>query len=436
MSTMNVGAKTVVGYFSDMSYAEAVIQDLERSGIAKDQISIVAGNESGKYKDYATREGTGGAGAGAGTGAAIGGGLGLIAGLAALAIPGIGPIIAGGAIATALTGVGIGAAAGGLIGGLTNMGVPHEDAESYAEGVKRGGVLVTVRADDDETAERAADIMDDHGAEDINQRAAEWKNSSSTTGNYTTGTAVPNPSTPDINANRMMDTGQKSTSTGSMAGMSKGTRSESMTGREQSIPVVEEHLKVGKRQVSRGGVRVFSHVTEKPVEETVNLREEHVKVDRHRVDRPATEADFGAFREGTIELTETSEEPVIQKEARVVEEVTLGKDVEQRQQTVRDTVRRTDVEVEKMGSGQSDDDAAYRRDFESRYPGRDRDYGQYMPAYSFGSKWANDPKYKGRNWSDVETTARKDWESSGARGKWEDFKGAIQHGWDRVRARV
>lgn len=115
-----------------------------------------------------------------------------------------------------------------------------------------------------------------------------------------------------------------------------------------AIPVVEEELQIGKRQVSRGGVRVYSHVTETPVEENVRLREEHVRVQRHAVDRPASEADFRAFKEGAIELTETAEEAVVAKYARVVEEVVIGKEVSERTQTVRDSVRRTDVEVEEI----------------------------------------------------------------------------------------
>jgi uncharacterized protein (TIGR02271 family) len=88
------------------------------------------------------------------------------------------------------------------------------------------------------------------------------------------------------------------------------------------------------------------------VEESVQLREEHVRVQRNPVNRPASEADFNAFKEGTIELTETTEEPVVSKRARVVEEVVVGKDVTERTETVRDTVRKTDVEVEEVGPDQ------------------------------------------------------------------------------------
>ena len=118
---------------------------------------------------------------------------------------------------------------------------------------------------------------------------------------------------------------------------------------ETSIPVVEEELKVGKRAVEGGGVRVHTEMHEKPVEEQVNLREEHVRVDRHAVNRPATAADINqSMKQGSMEVTARSEEAVVQKEARVVEEVVLNKEATERTETVRDTVRRTDVDVEKI----------------------------------------------------------------------------------------
>jgi len=115
------------------------------------------------------------------------------------------------------------------------------------------------------------------------------------------------------------------------------------------VPVVEEQLDVGKREVQRGGVRIFTQTTERPVEESVTLREEHARVERRPVDRPATEAELGsAFQEKSVELRETAEEPVVAKTAHVVEEVDVGKEVSTRTETVRDTVRRRDVDVEEL----------------------------------------------------------------------------------------
>lgn len=117
---------------------------------------------------------------------------------------------------------------------------------------------------------------------------------------------------------------------------------------EVTLPVVEEQIRVGKRAVERGGVRVHSRMTERPVEESVTLREETVHVDRRPVNRAVSEADMAAVRGGAIEVTETDEEAVVSKQAHVVEEVIINKQVTEREETIRDTVRRTDVEVEEL----------------------------------------------------------------------------------------
>ena len=119
-----------------------------------------------------------------------------------------------------------------------------------------------------------------------------------------------------------------------------------LTGRrDESIPLAEERLTIGKREVTHGRVRIRSYVVETPVEEQVRLREEHVEIERRAVDRPATDADR-LFEERTIEATETAEEATVQKEARVREELSIRKESTERTETVRDTVRRTEVEIE------------------------------------------------------------------------------------------
>jgi uncharacterized protein (TIGR02271 family) len=114
---------------------------------------------------------------------------------------------------------------------------------------------------------------------------------------------------------------------------------------EEVIPVAEERLRVGKRDVSHGRVRVRSYVVETPVEEQVTLREERVAVERRPADRALGDAER-AFQERTIEAEERGEEAVVSKQARVTEEVVVRKEAEQRTETVSDTVRQTEVEVE------------------------------------------------------------------------------------------
>jgi uncharacterized protein (TIGR02271 family) len=141
---------------------------------------------------------------------------------------------------------------------------------------------------------------------------------------------------------RTMNTGTTTGYTGS------GMRDETTGDDTRKIPIIEENLEVGKREVNTGGVRLRSKIIERPVEESVRLREERVNVERNTVDRPATDAEFSNFQERDIEMVERSEVPVVNKEARVVEEVSLTKDVEERTETVKDTVRKTEVDVENL----------------------------------------------------------------------------------------
>lgn len=128
------------------------------------------------------------------------------------------------------------------------------------------------------------------------------------------------------------------------------------TADEISIPIIEENLVVGKRTVEKGGVNVRTTLTEKPVEETVSLREEEVSVERHKVDRPV-DTSGDVFQEGSFDVTTQAEVPVVSKTARVVEEVVIDKETTEHTETVRDTVKRTDVEVDEFDTN----DAANRR---------------------------------------------------------------------------
>lgn len=119
-------------------------------------------------------------------------------------------------------------------------------------------------------------------------------------------------------------------------------------GTTNTLPVIEENLEVGKRDVQTGGARITSRIVERPVEERINLREEHVNVERTPVDRVISGTDVNAFKEEEFELTERAEVPVVNKEARVVEEISLNKEVEEREETIKDTLRNTEVTEEKI----------------------------------------------------------------------------------------
>jgi uncharacterized protein (TIGR02271 family) len=202
--------------------------------------------------------------------------------------------------------------------------------------------------------------------------------------------------------------------------------------------VVREELHVGKREVLRGGVRVYNRVDEQPVEEEVELREEHVRVDRRPANRPATEADLRGHDE-VIEVTEKAEVPVVNKTARVVEEVVVGKETTKRSENIKDTVRRSDVKVEKIGTQDStfaDYDDDFRRDFPTRYGSvRGANYEAYAPAYQYGYRMASDDKYRGRRWDEVEADLRYGYERSYPDSKWEQMKDSIRYGWEKVTGR-
>jgi heat induced stress protein YflT len=147
-NTSNQERGTVVGLFYDPAQAELAIRELKRDGFSDDEIGVLMQD---RQKQQHLADTTGTKVSEAATTGAIGGGvaggvIGLLAGVGALAIPGIGPIIAGGALASTLAGAGIGAAAGGLIGALVGMGIPEEDARYFEEGIRSGGILVTVKA--------------------------------------------------------------------------------------------------------------------------------------------------------------------------------------------------------------------------------------------------------------------------------------------------
>lgn len=303
---------------------------------------------------------------------------------------------------------------GGVRGFFRSLFGGHEEehADIYSEAVRRGNYLLTVHAQTDEQADQATEILNRYNPIDINERAAQWKSE----GWSRYETAAPALSEQEIQQER------------SRYGEGKTT-----------IPVIQEELQVGKRVVQRGGVRIFQHVVETPVQETVQLREEHVSVERHPVNEPATEADMANLKESSFEVRESAEEAVVAKTARVVEEVVVGKDVSERTETISDTVRRTDVEVEQMaGNGQGAttttafDDTDFRNHWQTTYGKSGGRYEDYALAYRFGSRMASDERYSKYRWTDVEPDVRRDWEASNATHPWERVKDAVRYGWEKV----
>lgn len=198
----------------------------------------------------------------------------------------------------------------------------RKQASTYAEAWRRGHYVVVADVESN-LVDRAIAILNREGTVDLERRAELWKK---------TGYA-----------------GQYDRSAKPYTREERERELATYAEQTQSIPVVQEELVVGKHVTQRGGVRIHSYVEERPVEERVRLREEHLNVQRRPVNRPAATTD-AAFQERTVDVTAQGEEAVVEKRARVVEEVVVGKEVEQREETVRDTVRRKDVDVEQVSA--------------------------------------------------------------------------------------
>jgi uncharacterized membrane protein len=167
--------KTIVASFDGYPTARRVVRQLMDDGYMSRDIGIMASNVSGDYRAASGEEKESAHTASCAlTGGVVGGAAGLAASLMALSIPGIGPIVAAGPLVSMLTGAGAGAVAGGLIGALTEAGVPEEHANYYAETVRRGGAIVTVKVDESR-ADRAAAIMRANGAIDLDARVSRWR---------------------------------------------------------------------------------------------------------------------------------------------------------------------------------------------------------------------------------------------------------------------
>jgi len=219
----------------------------------------------------------------------------------------------------------------------------------------------------------------------------------------------------------------------------RSMESRSREGGERVIPVTEENVQVGKREVPENMVRVYSHTESVPIQENVSLREERADIQRRGVDRPVSDADRDAFKETSVEIPEMREEPVVSKEARVKEEVLVGKEFNERNETISDTARRTRVDVDRSGgqehpmaaTGLNAEDEDFRRHYQNLYGGRG-DFEAYRSAYHYADEDSEARRYQGRDWSEVEEDLHRSWDRSHG-GTWNEFKEAIRYGWNKKR---
>ena len=313
--------KTIAGTFDSMVQAELVFHELENLGIPREGISILAGNDAQRRDEYLAKakEAQTGAGAAAASAASFGGGIGLVASLVALAIPGVGPFITGGAITTLLAGLGVGAVGGGLIGAFRNMGIDREQAPLYEEAVKRGAVMVTAHVSDPLENEAVA-VMDRHGAHDLENAADTWK---------AAGWEGPNPHPYALD--------------------------DSYHAHEPSEPASRETAPRPTR------ARVYDY-------------------------QPMEENSAGSTR---------AAQPVAGTQAQT-------------------------------GTQQT---GASNSEFQFPTASKPIHVSSSDPAYVFGNRWASDPNYAGRSWTDVESDLRNNWNALGS-GPWDTFKDNIRQGYE------
>lgn len=220
--------------------------------------------------------------------------------------------------------------------GLGDFTMSNDDRHAYGEALRRGGALLCAEVDGDENGDRIVQVLEQTSSVDLEERQRGWQQEGWT----------------PYQQNQQQQTGGGSTQ--QVAGNATASVEE------ERIPIVEEELRVGKREVERGGARVRSYIREVPVQEEVTLREEHVQVERRPVEQAAGTASTAATASGdmlqdrTIEMVERAEEAVVQKVANVREEVVLTKTAEERTEQIQDTVRRTEVEVEEGARGAGD----------------------------------------------------------------------------------
>ncbi len=296
-------ALTVIGVFDDAQEAQKAVNDLVSEGFSRDSIDL--STNTGQYSDDSHSVGT--------------------AGRTDAVVPDRHRNTSGTMSEEIVDDTkDVGDSIGDFFKSL--FGTDDDDDYRRHTTVAQRGSVVTVHATSEDQAEKAADILDDNGAVNVDDRAEQYGYAGSGTMGAATGV----------------------TGMGVVNDMDMTNRNT--TDADQTIKVIREDIEVGKREVEQGGVRVRSRIIERPVEESVRLREERVTVQRNPVNRPATDADLNAFTEGDITMTERSEVPVVSKTANVIEEISIGKEVNERTETVRDTVRETDVDVENLGT--------------------------------------------------------------------------------------
>ncbi|QQZ63567.1 YsnF/AvaK domain-containing protein [Paenibacillus sonchi] len=388
--------KKIVGVFHTEHEASQAIEALKSRGFLTEDISVIARNKQDveTIHDETGTKAPEGMASGAATGGVLGGVTGLLAGIGALAIPGIGPILAAGPIAATLAGAAVGAGTGGLVGGLIGLGIPEDEAESYDNYVDEGRILVMVDAD----STRANDVYSvfrSHNSANADRyieeaipegEAAKARHSVSDTvdaafngsgleGREDTGLDTMN-SAPvnDLPESRRLDDVNRPGMTGDVySGSREGmdsvldnTSSADWADRERDhdearkLRLREEQLDVSKNKVQTGEVNVRKEIVEEQKTINVPVSHEEIVIERRSVNHDSTAEPVGAGE--TIRIPVSEEQVEVNKNTVVTGEVDVHKREIQETEQVKDTVKREEARVDKTGNVKVNNNSGVLRD--------------------------------------------------------------------------
>lgn len=402
--------RTAVGLFDTFGEAQSVVDDLVTQGFNRNDISIVS-NDSGRDVNTTTTT-TDSNADGAATGALVGGGIGAVAGLVVLAIPGIGPVVAAGPLLAALGGAGIGAVTGGIIGGLADAGVPQDDAELYAEGVRRGGALVTVTADDT-NADAAIGVMNRHNAVNVDERSQGWRNQGWTgyEPNAEPYSAV------QVEAERVS---RNQLAAGDLSGRYEEYMGKNVTGHGRTDNIGEPTTNaMGAAEEAH---RDFQNQDARDAQHSNRVRHYDTLAQGMRANRNddnIVEDSRNYFGQPTTHATQAVEE---------IDEDFDRQGSSYQAQSDRVTYYDTPVQSEARDAGMDADLAHYQEN----YARSGTPYNDYTPAYTYGRALAADDRYQGREWNDIQSDARREWERDNP-DTWDRYSDAMQNAFGRAR---
>lgn len=408
--------KTVVSLYEELEDARDVVEDLVDMGINRDNISLVARDVEETYGTYleddyehTEREEVGEAAAGGAVGGAVVGGLaGVLVGLGAFAIPGIGPVIAAGPIAAGLTGAAVGAVTGGVLSALVEWGIPEEEAEYYAEGIRRGGTLVAARTAE-ERVDDVVDVMEAYDPVDVEERVAYWRSEEDWTGYDPEA----DPYGPDeISAYRERQRAWQ----GDWTGDEGAYTTERAAGTDDDFAAYEpQYRQHYDRSLVATGYTYNQYLP--AYRYGYNLATDSRYQDRNWTDVQAE------AREGWEDYNEGTWQEF--KDA-----------VRHGWEQVKDAVG---ADEDRFGRMDEDEYAQYRASYEEHYDeyytDTDYSYDSYDTAYRYGYSLATYPRYRDYDWTEVQMDARERWEDD-HEGTWEEFKEAVRHGWQEAKRAV